>query len=73
MGVGGFFLYEPSNPETELRAAWVGITWAKQELYAERILIEGISPLSLDGFRIGPSNIMSTLSFAIFGDLLGHR
>lgn len=43
LAAGGSFLYEPSVPGAELRAARAGITCAIQELYADRILIEGDS------------------------------
>lgn len=48
LGARGSFLYELSIPEAELRASWTGITWAIQELHANRILIKGESSIVIE-------------------------
>lgn len=41
----GSFHYEPSVLEVELGAVWTSIIWARQDLHADRILVNGDSTI----------------------------
>ena len=45
MAAGGYHLFEPSVLAVELHAIWAGVTFARQQLHAEKIFLKSDSAI----------------------------